>query len=283
MRAAAHAFAGMTRDVVPPPPPSSRSSRASATSSGICRSSAPSRRRTPGGAVTFLTLPSTRAKELLQAEPCVGEVIYFEHHGSEFARGCQSRAPRRAVARAQVQARLDSRPHDPPGARRAACRHSGAHRAGRRRAALAHHQCGHRRAPFPRDRDRLAARVAGVDERAGALDRARPEAAGRAARRRSRSAMRRRPRPWIVLGLGGSHPEKDWPDDALGGFLDTLRRRATGTVFLIGGARQRGARRRADRALGGRAARSMPAISRSSRRPRCCASPICSSARIPAR
>ena len=27
---------------------------------------------TPGGAVTFLTLPSTHAKELLQAEPCVG-------------------------------------------------------------------------------------------------------------------------------------------------------------------------------------------------------------------
>ena len=32
-------------------------------------------------AVTFLTLPSTRAKDLLAAEPSVGEVIYFEHQG----------------------------------------------------------------------------------------------------------------------------------------------------------------------------------------------------------
>ena len=33
----------------------------------------------PGGAVTFLTLPSSHAKELLAGEPCVGEVVYFEH------------------------------------------------------------------------------------------------------------------------------------------------------------------------------------------------------------
>ncbi|HKS64028.1 MAG TPA: hypothetical protein VJT13_20170, partial [Xanthobacteraceae bacterium] len=42
---------------------------------------------TPEHAVTFLTLPSTRAKELLAAEPSVGEVVYFEHQGSELARG----------------------------------------------------------------------------------------------------------------------------------------------------------------------------------------------------
>ena len=38
-------------------------------------------------AVTFLTLPSTRAKDLLAADPSVGDVVYFEHHGSELARG----------------------------------------------------------------------------------------------------------------------------------------------------------------------------------------------------
>src|SRR5262245_39763137 len=42
-------------------------------------------------------------------------------------------------------------------------------------------------------------------------------------------------RPWIVLGIGGSHPEKDWADDSWASFLDTLRRRTSGTVFLIGG------------------------------------------------
>jgi heptosyltransferase-2 len=42
-------------------------------------------------------------------------------------------------------------------------------------------------------------------------------------------------RPWVVLALGGSHPTKDWPDQHWGMFLDMLRRRAGGTVFLIGG------------------------------------------------
>jgi ADP-heptose:LPS heptosyltransferase len=44
------------------------------------------------------------------------------------------------------------------------------------------------------------------------------------------------PRPWIVLGMGGSHPDKDWPDMRWLEFLATLRRRFDGTVFLIGGA-----------------------------------------------
>src|SRR5690242_21268661 len=41
----------------------------------------------PERAVTFLTLPSTHAKELLAAEPGVGAVRYFEHQGSELERG----------------------------------------------------------------------------------------------------------------------------------------------------------------------------------------------------
>ena len=44
------------------------------------------------------------------------------------------------------------------------------------------------------------------------------------------------PRPWIVLALGGSHPSKDWPDAHSAALLDSLRRRTPGTVFLIGGA-----------------------------------------------
>jgi heptosyltransferase-2 len=43
------------------------------------------------------------------------------------------------------------------------------------------------------------------------------------------------PRPWIVLGIGASHPQKDWPDDYWTEFLCGLRRRTAGTVFLIGG------------------------------------------------
>ena len=163
-------------------------------SSGICRSSAPSRPATPERAVTFLTLPSTRAKDLLAAEPCVGEVIYFEHQGSELARGINlvklvalmrarkfqriwilDRTIRPALA--AMLAGIPERIGPGDGA-----------------AAPAHHQCGDRSAPFPRAGDGLAARAARVDERAGRLDRARPEAAASTARRH-RGALRRRRGP----------------------------------------------------------------------------------------
>ena len=45
-------------------------------------------------------------------------------------------------------------------------------------------------------------------------------------------------RPWIVLGIGGSHPDKDWPDRHWVEFLAGLRGLTDGTVFLIGGAAQ---------------------------------------------
>ena len=40
-------------------------------------------------------------------------------------------------------------------------------------------------------------------------------------------------RPWIVVGIGASHPEKDWPDAAWREFLAGLD--TPGTVFLVGG------------------------------------------------
>jgi heptosyltransferase-2 len=45
----------------------------------------------------------------------------------------------------------------------------------------------------------------------------------------------RQPRPWIVLGIGASHPDKDWPDANWAAFISSLRGRTPGTVFLIGG------------------------------------------------
>src|SRR5580693_194118 len=41
----------------------------------------------PGGKVAFLAPPSSRAQQLLAAEPGVAETIYFEHAGSELQRG----------------------------------------------------------------------------------------------------------------------------------------------------------------------------------------------------
>ena len=43
------------------------------------------------------------------------------------------------------------------------------------------------------------------------------------------------PRPWIALGLGASHPDKDWPDTHWAEFVALLRQRLQGTMFLVGG------------------------------------------------
>jgi heptosyltransferase-2 len=43
-------------------------------------------------------------------------------------------------------------------------------------------------------------------------------------------------RPWLVLGIGSSHPDKDWPDAYWAELIASLRGRGAGTLFLIGGA-----------------------------------------------
>jgi hypothetical protein len=40
-------------------------------------------------------------------------------------------------------------------------------------------------------------------------------------------------RPWLVLGIGASHPDKDWSDKVWTEFLGALQ--YSGTIFLIGG------------------------------------------------
>lgn len=42
-----------------------------------------------------------------------------------------------------------------------------------------------------------------------------------------------RARPWIAVGIGASHPDKDWPDSTWGKFIAGLE--TPGTVFLLGG------------------------------------------------
>src|SRR5262249_48607427 len=46
------------------------------------------------------------------------------------------------------------------------------------------------------------------------------------------------PRPWVVLGLGGSHPLKQWPLASWVEFVAGLCQGFAGTIFLIGGATQ---------------------------------------------
>jgi len=188
----------------------------------------------PGGKVTFLAPPTSSARELLAAEPAVAEVLYFNNAGSELQRAIGQirliallrrsrfralwildRTVRPAVAGffAGIPERIgigfapqrwfitnkgldQSHFHDFPIDWLIAL-------------------MADMRVPLPTTEPNL--RIAGdllaaVGGKFSAC-----------------------PRPWIVLGLGGSHPDKDWPTAYWAEFLGALRALTSGTVFLIGG------------------------------------------------
>ena len=188
----------------------------------------------PGRQVTFLAPPSSCAEQLLAADPSVAETIYFEHDGSEF---------RRAVNMLKLTALL-------------------------RWEAFRQVWVLDRTL-----RPALAARLAGVPERIGlglgaqslfisnpGIDRSHFHdqpvdwlkalmAAMRVPLASTEPDLRLppqtlaeigqkfagAPRPWIALGLGASHPDKDWPDAHWADFLVGLRARVQGSVFFVGG------------------------------------------------
>jgi heptosyltransferase-2 len=186
----------------------------------------------PGGQVTFFAPPSSGASELLQAEPAVAGTIYFQHFGSELQRGVNLI---RLVALLRRQRLRSLRILDRT------------------------------------IRPALAAALAGIPERIGlGLG---PQSLFITNRGIGQDHFHDHPidwlralmvemkvplpstepdlhlapavlitvgdkfadcaRPWIVLGIGASHPDKDWPDAAWREFLAGLN--TTGTIFLIGG------------------------------------------------
>ncbi len=189
---------------------------------------------TPEGAVTFLTLPSTRAKDLLQAEPGVGEVLYFEHHGSEIARGLHL-ARLVALLRARRFRRiwiLDRTIRPALAAMLAGIPERFGPGDGPQRWLVTNTPID------PRHYRKLAMdwlRVF-VEQMKVPVTSTEPELRLPEALLAQVAARYHTPRPWIVLALGASHPDKDWPDGHWRSLLDTLRRRTAGTVFLIGGA-----------------------------------------------
>ena len=183
--------------------------------------------------MTFLTLPSTHAKELLAAEPCVADVVYFEHNGSEVQRAftwprlsacCARPFPRAWIldrtTRPALAARLAGIPErigPGDGAQRWLITNTGID--------PRHFH------DMPIEWLRALMTAMNVPLASTEPDLKLPQALldGIAARYRAPT------RPWAVLALGGSHPAKDWPEEHWVTFLDTLRRRTSGTVFLIGG------------------------------------------------
>ncbi len=188
----------------------------------------------PEGMVSFLTLPSTHARELLQAEPCVAEVVYFEHKGSELARGVHL-----ALLVALLRKRrfrkvwiLDRTVRPALAAKLAGIPERIGLGLGPQRWFITN--------PGIDPRDRHAWMIEWLRELMAAMNvplaSAEPELklprsmlAAMAARHAGAA------RPWTVIALGASHTSKDWPDTSWIAFLDMLRRQAAGTVFLIGG------------------------------------------------
>jgi len=193
----------------------------------------------PGGKVVFLALPSTYAQELLQAEPCIARTIYFESRGPELKRvihqarlvaalrhlHCSTAWFLDVTVRPAIAALLAGIPNRIGvgiGPQRWFITNRGVDAA------------AHRDDPLPfKWLDALMAQMKlAVTDAEPNLQL--PLAPIEAVRNRYAA----QPRPWIVLGLGGSHPLKQWPAATWVEFLAALRKRFAGTVFLIGGAAQ---------------------------------------------
>jgi heptosyltransferase II len=189
----------------------------------------------PEGQVTFLAPPSSGAKELLAAEPSVAATIYFEHAGSELRRGINlvrlaallrrnryrrvwvlDRTIRPAIAAwlAHVPERIGLG----LGPQRLFITNPGIDRS------HFHDE------PIDWLTVLMAAMLVPLPTREPDL----PVPAEILAAVANRFAGE--PRPWIVLGIAASHPDKDWPQAHWAEFVTALRQRTSGAIFLIGGA-----------------------------------------------
>jgi heptosyltransferase II len=189
---------------------------------------------TPAGVVTFLTLPSTHGRELLASELCVAETLYYENRGSELARGLHLLRLTALLRRLRPEAVwiLDR------GARPAfAALAAGVPKRvglgfGPQRWFITNPGIDQRHfhdMPI----EWLKALMQAMDVPCPTTEPAlhlKPELVAAVGER-----FRSCPRPWIVLGLGGSHQVKDWQSSQWLEFVDMLRRRFNGTVLLIGG------------------------------------------------
>jgi heptosyltransferase-2 len=194
----------------------------------------------PGGCVTFLAPPSSGAQELLMAEPSVAETLYFQHSGSELRRGLNMLLLIAQLRRRRFQQIwiLDRTIRPALAATLAGIPERIGLGLGPQRHFITNPGIGQNHF-HDQPIDWLIALMAAMNVPLPTTepDLPVPAATLEAVGDRYKSQLR----PWIVLGMGGSHPDKDWPDFFWLEFLAGLRRRCTGTIFLIGG-RQNAAR-----------------------------------------
>jgi heptosyltransferase II len=189
----------------------------------------------PGAQVTFLAPPSSHASELLAAEPSVAATIYFEHSGSELRRGINLLRLVSLLRRNQFRSVwiLDRTVRPALAARLAGIPERIGLGLGPQRMFITN--TGIDRSHFHDEPiEWLTALMAAMKVPLHDIDRE-LHVPGKAL-----AVIGRRfaahPKPWIVLGIGASHPDKDWPDAYWAEFIASLSRTTAGTIFLIGGA-----------------------------------------------
>lgn len=190
--------------------------------------------RSPGGRVTFLTLPSSQAKPLLAAEPAVDEVVYFEHNGSQAARLVHQLTLARLLRRRRFETVwiLDRTTRPAVSAFLAGIPNRYGLGLGRQSWLITNggidrryfhaHPIGWLQALM----EAMDIPLADTEPRLKLP----PEIVTAIAAR-----FRAAPRPWIVFGLGASHPDKEWSEAHMAAFVAAIGARSAGTLFAIGG------------------------------------------------
>ncbi len=189
----------------------------------------------PGRKVSFLAPPSSCAAQLLGADPSVAETIYFEHDGSELRRAANiielaALLRRRRFRRVWI---LDRTLRPALAARLAGTPERIGLGLGAQRLFITNPGIDQRHF-HDQPVDWLKALMTAMNVPLASTEpdlRLPPQTIAAIGEK-----FAGLPRPWIALGLGASHPDKDWPDAHWAEFLAGLRVRAVGTVFLVGGA-----------------------------------------------
>jgi heptosyltransferase-2 len=191
----------------------------------------------PGGTVTFLAPPTTHAQALLQAEPCVAQTLYFENQGSEVARGLH--LIRLIMLLRSLRCRtawiLDRTSRAAFAALAAGVPNRIGIGLGPQRWFITNQGIDQRHFhDMPIEWLKALMETMRVPCPGTEPDLRLPPAVVTSIGERYRACSR----PWLVLGLGGSHPVKDWPLPHWQEFIGKLRGRTSGTLFLIGGIEQ---------------------------------------------
>jgi heptosyltransferase II len=193
----------------------------------------------PGGKVVFLALPSTYAQELLQAEPCIARTVYFESRGPELKRVLHQVRLVGALRSLHCDTAwfLDVTVRPAIAAFFAGIPNRIGAGIGPQRWFITNRGVddpAHRNDPYPFNwLDALMAQMNVKVAESEPKLRLPPEPIEAV-----RGKFGAHARPWIVLGLGGSHPLKQWPLASWAEFVAGLCQDFTGTIFLIGGAAQ---------------------------------------------